>query len=59
MFLNYYLSDDERRLNFGGASLDDWKRLVVGDNPSKSMEDILAYDSIIFKKIHIIQEKYN
>ncbi|MBO2525646.1 MAG: hypothetical protein CW341_08120 [Bacteroidetes bacterium] len=50
MFLNYYLSDDERRLNFGGASLDDWKRLVVGDNPSKSMEDILAYDSIIFKK---------
>lgn len=49
MFLNYYLSDDERRLNFGGASLDDWKRLVVGDNPSKSMEDILAYDSIIFK----------
>ncbi len=50
MFLHYYLSEDERRLNFGSASLDDWKRLVVGDNPSKSMEDILAYDSIIFKK---------
>lgn len=50
MFLNYYLSDEERRLNFSGVSLDDWKQLLVGDESPKSLDDILKFDTIYFKK---------
>ena len=50
MFLNYYLSDDERRLNFGGNSLDEWKQLLVGEESPKTLDEILKFNTICFKK---------
>lgn len=50
MYIELNTSEEQRKVMFGSVSLDDWKRLVVGENPSKLLEDILAYDSIIFKK---------
>ena len=50
MFLNYYYSDDERRLNFSGVSLDEWKQLLVGDESPKSLDEILKFDTIYFRK---------
>ena len=50
MYIELNTNEEQRKNMFGSVSLDDWKRLVVGKQPSKSLEDILAYDSIIFKK---------
>lgn len=50
MFLNYYLSEDERRLNFGGASLDEWKQMRFGEEAPKTLEDILNFKTIFFKE---------
>lgn len=50
MFLNYYLSEDERRLNFGGASLDEWKQMRFGEEAPKTLEDIINFKTIFFKE---------
>ena len=50
MFLHYHLSEDERRVNFGNAPLDEWKKFRIGEESQKTLADILEFETIYFKE---------
>lgn len=48
MFMDVYLSEEQKKLF--SYNLDDWKRIIVGDDSlTKSIEEILNYKTIFFE----------